>query len=106
MFKCQVTGKLSRRGDPRTGELYHISDTEKVKDDTRGSEKLHRIVVETRERVYTRRVKNEETGKWEDVEIGRGWEIVREINASQEGFDLWNSWTPEERADFLKYLDG
>lgn len=105
MYRCQITGKLSRRGDPRTGELYHITDTEKVKDDTRGSEKLNRIVVETRERIYTKRVKNEETGKWEDVEIGRGWEIVREINASQEGLDLWNSWTPEERAIFLENLD-
>lgn len=105
MYRCQITGKLSRRGDPRTGELYHITDTEKVKDDTRGSEKLNRIVVETRERIYTKRVKNEETGKWEDVEVGRGWEIVREINATQEGLDLWNSWTPEERAIFLENLD-
>lgn len=104
MFICQVTGKQSRQGDPRIGELYHI-DSEKVREDTRGSEKLNKIVVQTRERIYTRRVKNEETGKWEDVEIGRGWEIVREINASQEGLDLWNSWTPEERAIFLENLD-
>lgn len=104
MFICQVTGKRSRQGDPRTGELYHI-DTEKTREDTRGSEKLNRIVVETRERIYTKRVKNEETGKWEDVEVGRGWEIVREINATQEGLDLWNSWTPEERAIFLENLD-
>jgi hypothetical protein len=104
MYICQVTGKLSRRGDPRTGPLYHI-DAEKVKEDTHGSEKLNKIVVATRERIYTKRVKNEETGKWEDVEIGRGWEIVREINASEEGLALWNSWSEEERAIFLENLD-
>lgn len=105
MYRCQVTGKLSRRGDPRIGELYHISDNATKLDDTRGSEKLNKIVVETRERVYTKKVKNEETGRWEDVEIGRGWEIVREINASEEGVKLWDSWTPDERAVFLKHLD-
>ena len=103
MFKCQVTGKLSRRGDPRIGELYVMSD--KGTEDTRGSEKLHKIVVETRDRVYTRWVKNEETNKYEEVESGRGWEIVREINASDEGVALWESWSPEERAIFLKHLD-
>jgi hypothetical protein len=103
MYICQVTGKLSRRGDPRIGELYYIS--EKGLDDTHGSEKLHKIVVATRERIYTRWVKNEETHKYEEVEIGRGWEIVREINASDEGLALWNSWSEEERAIFLQHLD-
>ncbi len=105
MFICQVTGKLSRRGDPRIGELAVISETGNKVEDTRGSEKLNRIVVATRERTYYKWVKNEETNKWEEVECGHGWEIVREINASQEGLDLWNGWTPEEREDFLKRLD-
>lgn len=104
MYRCEITGKLSRRGDPRIGELYHI-DSEKVREDTRGSEKLNRIVVQTRERIYTRWVKNEETHKYEEVEIGRGWEIVREINASDEGLALWNSWTDEERQAFVENLD-
>ncbi len=82
MYICQVTGNQSKRG-----------------------EKLNKIVVQTRDRIYTKRVKNEETGKWEDVEIGRGWEIVREISASQEGVQLWDSWSPEERDIFLKHLD-
>lgn len=92
MFKCQVTGKYSRQGNANSNPPVQ-------------GEKLHKIVVATRERVYTKWVKNEETHKYEEVEIGRGWEIVREINASQEGFDLWNSWNPEERAVFLKHLD-
>lgn len=104
MYRCEITGKLSRRGDPRIGELYHI-DAEKTREDMHGSEKLNRIVVQTRERIYTKWVKNEETGKREEVEIGRGWEIVREINASDEGLALWNSWTPEERQYFVENLD-
>lgn len=103
MFICQVTGKQSRQGDPRIGDLQY---THEIKvEDTHGSEKLNRIVVATRERVYTKWVKNEETHKYEEVEIGRGWEIVREINASDEGLALWNSWSEDERAAFLKHLD-
>jgi hypothetical protein len=81
MFICQVTGKHSERG-----------------------EACNKIVVATRERVYTKRVKNEDTNKWEDVEVGRGWEIVREINASEEGVQVWNELTPEERTMFVKSL--
>jgi hypothetical protein len=103
MFKCQITGKQSRQGDPRIGELYYVGEV-KTEEGIRAPEKLNRIVVETRERVYTRWVKNEETNKYEEVESGRGWEIVREINASAEGLALWESWTPEERAVFLKHI--
>lgn len=97
MFKCQVTGKFSRQGRPgpkdQNGEVTHIP-----------GEKLQKIVVERRERVYTKRVRNEETGEWEKVEIGRGWEIVREIDATEEGLALWNSWTPEEQFLFVQDL--
>jgi hypothetical protein len=92
MFKCQVTGKFSRQGNQAAHPPV-------------AGEKLNKIVVATRERVYTRWVKNEETLKWEEVVIGHGWEIVREINASEEGVKLWESWTPEEREVFLKHLD-
>ncbi len=105
MFICQVTGKQSRQGDPRIGELYHVGEGKNNDDGIRASEKLNRIVVATRERTYYKWVKNEETNKWEEVECGRGWEIVREINASEEGLALWNSWSPEEREVFLKHLD-
>ena len=78
MYICQVTGRQSKPG-----------------------QKLNKLVVKTRDRIYTRWVRNEDTREWEEIEIGRGWEIVREINASQEGLDLWNSWSPEERELFL-----
>ncbi len=103
MYRCEITGKLSRRGDPRIGELQYIH--EQKGEDIRGSEKLNKIVVQTRERIYTKRVKNEETNKWEEVEVARGWEIVREINASEEGLALWNSWSDDERAAFVDNLD-
>jgi len=81
MYICQVTGSQSKAG-----------------------EKLNKIVVQTREKSYTRWVRNEETNKWEEVFVAKGWEIVREIDASQEGVQQWNGWTPEERAIFLKHL--
>jgi hypothetical protein len=73
MFFCAITGKLSKPG-----------------------EKCQKIVVESRERVYTRKVRNEETGRWEDVEVGRGWEIVKEVSATEEGVRAWN----KMQADF------
>ena len=82
MYVCQITGKQSKLG-----------------------EKLNKITVATRPRTYTRWVRNEETNKWEEVVCGHGWEIVREINASQEGVQMWESWTPEERLVFLKHLN-
>ena len=103
MYKCQVTGKQSRQGDPRIGELYHVGEV-KNEEGIRAPEKLNRIVVATRPRTYTKWVRNEETNKWEEVVIGQGTEIVREINATDEGVELYNSWTPEERAVFLKHL--
>jgi len=37
MFKCAITGKLSRQGDPRIGELMVIDDN-KGDMDIKGSE--------------------------------------------------------------------
>lgn len=81
MFICQITGRQSDR-----------------------NEKLNKLVVRTRDRVYTKKIRNEETRQLEEIEIGRGWEIVQELNTCQEGLDLWNGWTPEEREAFLKGL--
>jgi hypothetical protein len=79
MYICEITGKVSKPG-----------------------EGLHKTTVQRRDRTYTKKVKNEETNKWEDVECGRGWEIVRELNLSLEGVELWSGWTAEEREIFLK----
>ena len=81
MFICQVTGQPSKHGEP-----------------------LNRIVVATRERTYFEDYFNEETREWEQVEIGRGSEIVREINASADGVSAWQALSETERASFVRTL--
>jgi hypothetical protein len=107
MYICQVTGKYSRKGDQTAHPPV-------------AAEKLNKIVVATRERVYTRWIRNDDKAegigreliisesqdkRWLEIFVGRGWEIVREINASEAGVKLWESWNEEQRADFLKRLD-
>lgn len=67
MFKCAITGRMSRPG-----------------------EKTNKIVLETREQIYYGWFRNEETNRFEQREVGRGWEIVKEVDATDEGFRLWN----------------
>jgi len=81
MYKCIITGKMSRSG-----------------------EKMNKIVVATRSRVYKETFRNEDTREWETVDVGYGWEIVKEITASDSGVKLWNSMTPDERNAFAKSL--
>lgn len=66
MFKCKITGRMSRPG-----------------------EKVNKIVVETRPQTYFDWFLNEETGRMEQHEVARGWEIVREVNATDEGLRIW-----------------
>jgi hypothetical protein len=42
---------------------------------------------------------------YEDVTLGYGTEIVKEINASEEGLDVWNLMTPEQQKSLLKKLN-
>lgn len=79
MFQCEVSGRMSQPGD-----------------------KCHKIVVLTRPRVYTRWFRNEETNKFEEKEVGRGWEIVKEINATQSGMQTWEGLNEEARTALLK----
>jgi len=81
MFICQITGKVSKPG-----------------------EKLNKITVETRERVYTQKQRDTENGEWVTVEIGRGWEIVKQLKLSDEGVNIWNSSTQLERVNILENL--
>lgn len=81
MYICQVSGKLSQPG-----------------------EKLNRIVVATREKVYFERRINEELRKYETVEVGRGTEVVKEINASDEGLADWKLMSTEEKQLLLSNL--
>lgn len=81
MYRCQITGRLSKLG-----------------------EKLNKVVAITRPKNYTRWIKNEESFKYEEVVVGSGWEIVKELDCSAEGETLWLSWTVDERQAFLKQL--
>jgi hypothetical protein len=65
-------------------------------------DKCHKIVVERRDRIYTKWVRDEETNKWIEVECGRGWEIVREISSSEKGVEIWNGLSPEAQKSILK----
>lgn len=78
MFRCQITNKTSSDG-----------------------EKLNRIVVKTNPRVYTQRFYDEIEGEVVELEVGNGYEIVKEINASNEGLRIWKDWSSEEKERFL-----
>ena len=81
MFICQVTGKVSQVG-----------------------EKLNRLVVKTRPRVYTRKEKDLETGEWVETLVGRGFEIVKELQATEEGLVEWQNMTDAQREEHLKHV--
>lgn len=81
MFYCQITNQLSQSG-----------------------EKPSKLVVEKRDRIYTRRVKNEETREWETIVCGHGWEIVKELNASAAGVREWNEMDDSQKTEFVTAL--
>jgi hypothetical protein len=83
-YRCQITNRISKLG-----------------------EKLNKITVETRPRNYTKWVRDEESRipKWTEVPCSSGWEIVRELNACSAGLELWESYSTEDKAMFLKHLD-
>ena len=74
MYICQITGKTSKPGDA-----------------------LNKVVIEKRPRVY-RNWDREKEEVWEST----GWEIVREINASDEGVTMWNEMSADEKEHFIK----
>lgn len=76
MYKCQVTGKLSKEG-----------------------EKLNKIVIETRQVQY-KHWDRENEEEW----FSHGTEIVRELNASEEGVARYNALTPEQKVLFAKEI--
>jgi len=79
MYRCEITNKVSEPGDP-----------------------LNKIVALTRPKTYFRWIKNEENNRWEEVEVGHGSEVVRELSLSAEGLQLWHSWSDVDRELFLK----
>lgn len=81
MYRCMITNKQSQPGEP-----------------------LNKTVVATRPKIYMKWVRDEETNRWQEVEAGRGHEIVRELNLSAEGLQLWESWSEADKTLFLKQL--
>lgn len=74
MFKCEITGKMSKP-----------------------LEKLQKVVIKTRPTEYHH---------W-DYESDEQWtttgnEIVKEVNATEDGVAAWNKMTPEQQAEFTK----
>ena len=63
MFKCDVTGRDSKLG-----------------------EKMNKVVTETREKVYTE--KQYINGRLVEVEVGFGYETVKELTVSEEGMRI------------------
>jgi hypothetical protein len=66
-------------------------------------EKMNRIPIVNRERVYTQQVWEE--GELVEIEIGKGSEIVREIASTDEGVKLYNDMVAMGTVDdFLRTL--
>lgn len=79
MYRCMITNRLSRLGEP-----------------------LHRVVLAVRKKDYFKWIKNEDTFEWEQVKVASGTEIVAEVNANADGEATWNSWEPDARWLFVK----
>jgi hypothetical protein len=60
-------------------------------------EKPNRITVETRNKTY-KHWDHEAEEEW----FSQGTEIVREVNASEEGTTLWQGWSEDQRAAWVK----
>lgn len=75
MYFCQILGRMSQPG-----------------------EKLNKVVVKTREKSYRQMVRNEELRIWEDLEVGQGWEIVKELNATEAGVAKFATMSEDEKA--------
>jgi hypothetical protein len=80
MFYCQITKKMSRLGEAQ-----------------------HKVVLEKRSKDYHNwRLLDEEDDDFSWVKVAEGWEIAKECCATEEGVLLWQSWTPEQQAAFVK----
>jgi hypothetical protein len=79
MYHCEITGKLSKLGEP-----------------------LHKVVIATRSRTYTKWVRDEETNKWTEVVVSKGFETVKELLCTADGEAEWNAWDNDQRWLFIK----
>jgi hydrogenase maturation factor HypE len=76
MFICGITKKMSNPG-----------------------EKVRRLVVQTRTKEY-KNYDRETEENWSSF----GTEIVKEVNATEEGEAMWNRLTPEQQVEVAKSL--
>lgn len=81
MFICEITGRVTKSG-----------------------EKMNRIPIVKRNKVYFKKLKSEDTGKWGEVEVGRGWEIVKEISVSEEGLAIWQAMSDQQKENLVRKL--
>lgn len=64
---------------------------------------MNRIVIATRDKVYTK--KTLEDGELVELEIGRGYEIVKEIAATDDGLRIYNQMVDDGTvASFIRKL--
>lgn len=75
MFKCEVMGCMSKPG-----------------------EKMHKIVVQKAAKDYYQMIRDEETRRMVRVHVGSGFEIVKEISATEAGVALFNQKFPQGAA--------
>ena len=71
---------------------------------SRPGEKCLKVVSATREKIYYRKVRNAETGKLEEVEAGRGSEIVSELWTGEAGLKVWEAAHPAKTSEEEKTI--
>lgn len=74
MFKCQITNRTSKP-----------------------LEKLQKVILATRNVDY-----NHYDDESEEEWMTSGTEIVKEVNACEEGVRIWNNFSDEQKANFVR----
>jgi len=82
MFKDQITGKFSEKG-----------------------EKCHRLTVAKRSKDYYGYRLDEEQDDYLWQKIGSGEEPRLEVNTTEDGIKVWESWSPEQKQSFVQSLE-
>lgn len=81
MFKCGILGKMSELGEAQ-----------------------HKVVISKRSKEYSAWRENDDE-EWIFVKVSEGWEIEKELSATEEGLKLWESWSPSQQENFAKSLE-
>lgn len=81
MFFCMFTKKFSAPGEAQ-----------------------HKVIISKRPKEYSAWRENDDE-EWIFVKVSSGWEIEKELPATEEGLKLWESWSPEQQAIFSKSFE-